>query len=155
MQVEACNGSSVVWPPAVCACFGTLRNLPRGVQEAARVSTASNQDTLVWIGALVEWHLANDQAFEAAAHATAQDESTHLRWPTNRPLVARRFDDQFVEAALSARAGLLGEMVCTVDFLDAPRVLQLLAECVQQRCTRAIDYAALRRAVCGDIKCTC
>lgn len=144
------KNASIEWPLHMVPHFYVLNEMYTHCQslfiknnkekeEAIVIDTVSGEDTLIWMGAFVEWHVRNDQSFFEVSdqvqtlrgntffgkHSSVED--VVCDWvKTKRPVVAVQFDTHFVEAALDARPGLLGEIIQTAEFLDCPMLLAII-----------------------------
>lgn len=127
MLIQAANQGTVEWPTHVVDAFGTLSALAHDQiidrhddRQAVLVATASTENVLVFLGAFIVWHQANDQDF-AEAHRDAD------QWYRERTECAVQFDRHWCATAVDMGGGFYGDLVRTVDFLDNEPLAAVLA----------------------------
>jgi len=164
LTLETRRGDTVCWSWRVWQHFETLRNVLADVTDTSRfcaasrlaIPTTEQDDTLLYLGALVEWHEHNDKALSSSNSAlcrSAHDaEQNAHQWLATRTETTRQFDMLFLHSLLDARPGLLGDLVRTVEFLDAPHWMALLGTLIDSQIVGAClgkDVVALRCALYG------
>jgi len=163
LTLETGRGACVHWSHRVWQHFVTLRNV---VEQSAHlcnkarlsVPTTAHDDTLLYLGALIEWHAENDCAMHASllCRDATQAEQNAAHWLDRRTETTLQFDRCFFNSLIDARHGLLGDLVRTVEFLDAPHIMSLIGRLLEthlwQDNTSHHTVARLRRALFGDEK---
>jgi hypothetical protein len=160
LTLETGRGARICWSKRVWRHFETLRNVVQAGMNEGRlaVTTTQEDDTLLYLGALVEWHEDNDQALHTSAlcQSAVVAEQQAPNWLAGRTETTCRFDTCFFDSLLEARGGLLGDLVRTVEYLDAPHVMALLGSLIeahldnQKPSQSAAAVSMLRCALFGD-----
>lgn len=116
--------------PAIAKCFPTLVEMKEHTRGGAeqesltvQVPTAKNEDVLVFLGAVAEWHTENDASFARVISKQASIEA----WHAQRDISVVQFDRHFCDSALAQHGNFYGQLLRTADFLGAEWLLLLLA----------------------------